>query len=233
MKKLIRNIVIKNWGLKLLSLILAFFIWLSLIPEEKTFSEKTLTVPLEIVNVPPDMELLEKPEAAVEVIIRAPNRLINEITAANVIAKLNLQQASVFQREFPLKEAMISVPPGAAVVRISPNQVRLKLERTKEVMLEIVPNIIGQVKEEHGISKVEVMPTRVAVKGPESKVKEKDRVTTVPINVSDLTKSTEFDADLILPNPYLRLTYPRSKVRVRILIEGPGSAEKPAPKKKQ
>ena len=233
MNKLIRDIFIKNWGLKLLSIILALFIWLSLIPEEKTFSEKTLTVPLEIVNVPPDMELLEKPEAAVEVIIRAPNRLINEISTANVVATLNLREASIFQREFPLNETMISVPPGAAVVRISPNQVRLKLERTREVMLEIVPNIIGQVKEEYGISKVEVTPPRVAVRGPESKVKEKDRVTTVPINVSELTRSADFDADLILPNPYLRLTYPRNKVRVRILIEGPGSAAKPAPNKKQ
>ncbi len=233
MNKLIRNIFIKNWGLKLLSLILAFFIWLSLIPEEKTFSEKTLTIPLETVNVPPDMELVEKPEATVDVIIRAPNRLINEISAANVVAKLNLQEASVFQREFPLNETMISVPPGASVVRVSPNQVKLKLERTKEVMLEIVPSIIGQVKEEYGITKVEVAPPRVAVRGPESKVREKDKVTTVPINVSELTKSTEFDADLILPSPNLRLTYPRNKVKVRILIEGPGSAAKPEAKKKQ
>jgi YbbR domain-containing protein len=179
------------------------------------------------------MELVEKPEATVDVIIRAPNRLINEISAANVVAKLNLQESSVFQREFPLNETMISVPPGASVVRVSPNQVKLKLERTKEVMLEIVPNIIGQVKEEYGITKVEVAPPRVAVRGPESKVREKDKVTTVPINVSELTKSTEFDADLILPSPDLRLTYPRNKVKVRILIEGPGSAAKPEAKKKQ
>jgi YbbR domain-containing protein len=233
MKRFIRNLFFKNWELKLLSLLLALFLWLSLIPEEKTFSEKTLTIPLETVNVPPDMELVDKPEAQVDVTIRAPNRLISEISAANVVAKLNLQNATVFQQAFPLNEAMISIPPGAAVVRISPNQVKLKLERTKEAMLEIVPNIIGQVKEGFGISKVEVSPPRVRVRGPESKVREKDKVSTSPIEVSELTTSSEFDADLILPKPELRLASPRNKVKVRILIEGPNPPVKPEFKKKR
>jgi YbbR domain-containing protein len=233
MKRYIRNIFFKNWELKLLSLLLAFFLWLSLIPEEKTFSEKTLTIPLETLNIPPDIELVEKPEAQVDVTIRAPNRLINEISPANVFAKLNLQKATVFQQEYPLNETMISIPPGAEVVRISPNKVRLKLERTKEAMLDIVPNIIGKVKEGLGIAKVEVSPPRILVKGPESKVREKDKVSTSPINVSELTKSSEFEVDLILPRPDLRLAFSRNRVSVRILLEEIKPPAKTEPKKKK
>ena len=232
MKRVIRNIFVKNWGLKLFSLLLAFVLWMSLIPEEKTFSEKTLTVPLETVNIPPNMELVDKPEAQVDVTIRAPNRLINEITAANVLAKLNLQKATVFQQEFPLNEAMISMPPGVSIIRISPNQVKLKLERTKEAMLEIVPTIIGEVKQGHK-AKIEVMPPRVLVQGPESKVREKDRVATVPVDVSEMTKSAEFEVDLILPRPDLRLAYSRNRVKVRVLIEEPSAPAKPEVKKKK
>jgi YbbR domain-containing protein len=232
MKRLIRNIFVKNWGLKLFSLLLAFVLWISLIPEEKTFSEKTLTIPLETVNIPPNMELVDKPEAQVDVTIRAPNRMINEITAANVVAKLNLQKATVFQQEFPLNEAMISMPPGASVVRISPNQVKLKLERTKEAMLEIVPTIIGEVKQGHK-SKIEVVPARVLVQGPESKLREKDRVATVPVDVSELTKSAEFDVELILPRPDLRLASSKNRVKVRVLIEEPSAPAKPEVKKKK
>jgi len=233
MKKFIRNIFFKNWELKLLSLLLAFFLWLSLIPEEKTFSEKTLTIPLETGNIPPDMELVEKPAAQVDVTIRAPNRLISEISAANVLAKLNLQKATVFQQEYPLNETMISIPPGATVVRISPNQVRLKLERTKEAMLDIVPNVIGKVMEGYRIAKVEVSPPRILVKGPESKVREKDRVSTAPIDISELNKSSEFEADLILPRPDLRLASSRNKVRVRILLEEISPPAKAEAKKKR
>jgi YbbR domain-containing protein len=231
MKKFIRNIVFKNWELKLLSLLLALIIWISLIPEEKTFSEKTLTVPLETVNIPPDMELVEKPEAQIDVTIRAPNRLINEISSANVFAKLNLQEATVFQQEYPLNDTMISIPPGATVVRISPNQVKLKLERTKEELLEIVPNLIGQVQEGYKIVRIEVVPSRVPVAGPESKIKDRDKVSTSPINISGLSESSEFEADLILPKPDLRLASSRNKVKVRVLVEEIKPPVKLEPKK--
>jgi YbbR domain-containing protein len=233
MIRLIRNLIFRNWELKLLALLLAFFLWLSLIPEEKTFSEKTLTIPLEAHNIPPDMELVEKPEATVDVTIRAPNRLINQITSANVLAKLNLETASMIQQEYPLNANMISVPQGASVVRISPNKVRLKLERTKEVMLDVVPNIIGEVKEGFRIVRVDLSPPRVLVKGPESKVREKDKVSSSPINVAGLASSAEIEADLILPRPELRLASSRNRVRARIQIEEINPPAKAEAKKKQ
>lgn len=233
MIKTIRNLFVRNWELKLLSLFLAFILWLSLIPEEKTFSEKTLTIPLETLNIPANMELVEKPVSTVDVTIRAPNRMINEISAANVFAKLNLSTASVFQLEYPFNETMISIPPGAAVVRISPAKVRLKLERTQEVLLDIVPIIIGQAKAGYGVSKIEITPPRVLVKGPESKIREKEKVSTSPIDISELTASTELEADLILPKPELRLASPRSRVKVRIFLEEVKASGKPEPKRKK
>ncbi|MBN2409714.1 MAG: YbbR-like domain-containing protein [Candidatus Aminicenantes bacterium] len=233
MMKTLRNLLLRNWELKLLSLIIAFFVWLSLIPEEKTFSEKTLTIPLETHNIPADMELVEKPDPIVDVTIRAPNRIIDEISAVNVSAKLNLSRASIYQREYPLNETMISIPTGAEVVRISPAVVRLKLERTRQVSLDIAPNIIGQAKEGYGIAKIEVIPPRVLVKGPESKFGEKDKVSTSPVDISELTSSTEVEADLILPKPELRLATARAKARIRIFMEVIGPVEKPAPEKKK
>jgi YbbR domain-containing protein len=72
------------------------------------------------------------------------------------------------------------------------------------------------------------MPPRVLVQGPESKVRQKDNVSTSPINISELSASTEVEADLILPKPELRLASPRTRVKVRILVEevkAPGRPE--------
>jgi diadenylate cyclase len=226
-----RNLLVRNWELKLLSLLLAFILWLSLIPEEKTLSEKTLIIPLETRNIPSNMELVEKPAQTVDVTIRAPNRMIDEVSAANVFVKLNLSTATLFQQEYPLNETMVSLPPGAKVVRISPTKVRLKLERTQEVMLDIVPTIIGQAKEGYGISKIEITPPRVLVQGPESKIREKDKISTSPINISELTSSTEVEADLILPKPELRLASPRTRVRVKIFLEEIKAPGRPESKK--
>src|SRR4030043_1664986 len=153
--------------------------------------------------------------------------MINEISAANVFLKLNLSMATLFQQENPPNETMISLPPGAEVVRISPTKVQLKLERTQAVMLDIVPTIIGQAKEGYGVSKIEITPPRVLVKGPESKIREKDKVSTSPINISELSASTEVEADLILPKPDLRLASPQARVRGRVFLEEIKASGKP------
>ncbi len=219
MRRFILNLFLKNWGLKLFSLLLALLLWLILIPEEKISSVKNLTVPLELHNIPSEMELVERPPATVDVTIRAPQRLINQINSATVHAFLNLENASVDQEEYPLNKNMISIPEGAEVRDIHPSQVNLRLELTKEIMLEVVPNIIGELSEGLKIEKTEVIPSQVAIKGPESEFQEKYKVRTSPLDISTLTESTELEADLILPNPNLKLASALTKVKVRIVLK--------------
>lgn len=224
----VREAVLNNWGLKLLALVLAFVLWLSLIPEERTFSEKTVSVPLETLNVPEGMELVEKPETHIDVSLRAPNSIIDTITPANVFAKLDLEKATVFQQEYPLNESLVSIPPGARVVRISPNKVRIKLERTGEKLLDVVPIIVGKPGEGRAVARLEPSPPRVRVAGPESRLREKDKVTTSPINISGIESTTVFTADLILPRPELRLAGSSGRVQVRVVIQET-RAEAPTP----
>lgn len=219
MRKFIKNLFLKNWGLKLFSLILALLMWIILIPEEKISSEKTLTVPLELHNIPSKMGLVERPPSTVDVTVRAPQRIINQINSATVHAVLNLENARIDQVEYPLNKNMISIPEGAEVRDIHPSQVNLRLERTKEIMLEVVPNIIGELSEGLKIEKIEVIPPQVPIRGPESEFQEKYKVRTSPLDISSLTESTELEADLILPNPNLKLASSQTKVKVRIVLQ--------------
>jgi YbbR domain-containing protein len=214
-----RDLFTRNRGLKLFSLLLAFALWLILIPEEKTYSERTLTVPLETRNIPADVELVERPTGTVDITIRASNRVLNEISPASVSARLDLERASIYQEMYPLNRSAIAVPQGAEVVGISPNIVRLKLEKTRQMDLEITPMIVGKVGEGFRIAKVEVTPARIPVKGPESKIRARDRLTTSPVDVSGLARSATLEADIILPRPDLRLATPLTRVRVDITLE--------------
>ncbi len=231
MTRWIRNLFLKNWALKIFSLFLAFVLWIALIPKEKTFSVKTITVSLETYNLPSDLELVKKPPATADVTLRAPNRLISQITPANVLIKLNLEKASLLQEEYPINSSMVSLPAGAEVIRISPNKVNLKLEKSKEATLEVTPTLVGVLPPEYQLTKIEVIPTQVTVRGPESRVKTKDKVRTSPIDISSLTQTTEFEADLIPPRPELRLASSQTKARVRIFIQEK-KREFPPPKKK-
>ena len=232
MKRDINSYFTKNWGLKLASLLLALILWFTLIPEEKTFSEKSLTVPLEIHNIPPQMELVERPLQSVDVTIRAPNRLIPQISYANVHAVLDLQRASVAQTSYSLNRDMVSIPEGAEVKEIYPSQVSLKLEMTKEIIVDVEANLIGELAEGYHLARVVVVPSRVLIKGPESKIKEGMIVRTIPIDISSFTETTEVEVDLILPNPDLRLASTESKVLVRLLIQKKGQEQEENTSKK-
>ncbi|MCX7973437.1 MAG: CdaR family protein [Candidatus Aminicenantes bacterium] len=231
MKRWLKNLLVRNWELKIFSLILAFILWITLVPEEKTFSIKTIPASLETYNLPSEFEIVEKPPATVDVTIKAPNRIIGQITSNNVFVKLNLEKASLLQEEYPINPSMVSLPAGAEVVSISPNKVRIKLEKSQEVTLEVSPTLVGVLNQRYQLTKIEVFPTQVIVRGPESRVKAKDKVRTSPIDISLLTQPTEFEADLILPRAELRLASSITKARVRIYVQEK-ETDLPAPKKK-
>ncbi len=226
MKIFLKGLFLKNWGLKLFSLLIALILWITLIPPEKMFQEKNLTISLETHNLPQNMELVKKPPAAIDVTIRAPYRYMDQITSSNVVAELNLQNASLFQEDYTLNESMISMPTGvrATVVKITPNTVNLKLERSIEIMLEVVPDTIGDPIEGLKIEKIDVNPTQVLIRGAESKIKKDYKVRTSPIDISTLMQTTELEADLILPSPDLSFATSLTKVKVTIFIieENPG-----------
>jgi YbbR domain-containing protein len=215
MIRFLQGLIVRNWPLKILALALAFLLWLALMPEEKIFSEKTLPVPLETRNLPAEFEIAEKPQASIEVTLRAPNRLLNGLTPGDIQAVLDLGRATVNQEDYPLNPDMISVPAGAKAVRVFPNKVRVKVERSREEMMEVQATFIGRLR--NGWT-IEIVPSKVFVRGPESRFKAKERVRTSPIDVTSLSRTAVFEVDLILPKPELRFTSPATRAKVTITI---------------
>jgi len=234
--KILRNIFVKNWGLKLFSFVLALMFWFAIIPEEKRSFEIMVTVRLEPYNLPAGMEIVENPPSTIDVTIKAPNRLIDEITPEKVRARLELGTARVEQTEFLINRNMIILPPGAQdaeVKLIQPSQVRMRLERSKEIMMQVEYDFVGQLPENLEIESVDVIPNEVAIIGPESKVKDTYTVKTSPIDLSILTESIEIETALVLPDPDLRVASYETIVTVRIMIKSKNPEEEIPEKKKR
>jgi YbbR domain-containing protein len=218
MMRFLRDLLTRNWGLKLASFLCAVLLWLTVGPEEKTYGERTLSVPLETRNIPASMELVEKSLSTVDITVRASNRLLGQLTAADIEAVLDLKRAGVAQEDYALDPAMIVVPPNAKAVRVFPAKVHLKLEKANEVEMEVLPAIVGTVKDGFVVKSVEVLPAKAKLRGPESKFRPRDKLRTSPVDVTGLSANAEFDADLVPPRPDLRILSGPSRVKVRVLI---------------
>jgi YbbR domain-containing protein len=230
MKRLLARKIVRDWPLKLVSLVLALAVWLLLVPYEKFSSAKSLTIPLETRNVPAGLEIVEPPPATVDITLRAPNRLLDEIGPSALVARLDLDRASVLQQEYPLKTAMVGAPPGAEVVKISPSKVTIKLERTAEATLEVHATLRGKPAEGFHVDGIEIEPASVAVQGPESRFKAKSAATTAPVDITGLSQPTVFDADIILPRPELRFASAQASARVSVHIAPDRAAAGPGAK---
>jgi YbbR domain-containing protein len=233
MKRYLKGLVVRNWGLKLVSLVLALALWLVLVPADKILAEKTLTVPLEMRDIPENMEIVERSVSTVDVTVRAPSRILDQISPSTVSARLGLEKATVYQLEYPLNKSIISLPDEADVIEVRPNKVQIKLEWTREATLDVHPSIRGKVAAGFRIVKIEVDPKQVIVSGPESRVKTKEPVTTAPVDVTDLNRTTDFEVDLILPRAELRLVSSQTSAVVRVTVEpDKGNARAGAPRTK-
>lgn len=219
MKTMLKKLIFRNWELKLLALFLAIVIWIIMIPEEKTFAEKNLAINLELVNIPPEVEIVERPDTTLNLKVRARQRIINELRPEQFSARLDMSKASIYQQEYLIDSSMIKVPDGVEIVSFSPSYIHVKLEKTTKIEMEVVPTIIGKPPEGYRLAGMEISPSKVMVAGPESKVRARDKVITSPIDVSTLTEDTNLEVDLILPRPELRLLTPYPRAKVSLTIE--------------
>jgi YbbR domain-containing protein len=223
----------RDWKLKLVSLGLAFVLWLLLVPAEKMSSEKSLTIPLGTRNVPAGLEIVERPAARIDVTVRAPKRILAEIVPSELAAVVDLERATVLQQEYPLNTSMIAVPAGAEVVKISPSKVTIKLEKTAEKTLKVHPTLRGRPAEGFRVAGIEIEPSAVAVQGPESRIQGAEAATTAPVDITGLTGPTVFEVDILLPRPELRFVSAQTSARVTVQIEEPvRPGAKPAARKK-
>ena len=218
MIRFLKDLLIRNWALKLLSFVLAVILWLTVIPEEKTYGERTLSVPLETRSIPASMELVEKSVSTVDITVRATNRLLGQLTAADIEAVIDLKKASAAQEDYALDPAMIVVPPDAKAVRVFPSKVHIKLEKADEIEMAVLPSITGKIKDGYVIQSVEIIPARAKLRGPESKFRPTDKLRTSTVDVTGLSATSQFDADLIPPRPDLRILNGPARVKVRIVI---------------
>jgi YbbR domain-containing protein len=223
--------ITRDWPLKLISLALALALWLLLVPAGRVSAEKSMVIPLETSGVPEGLEIVERPVATIDVTIRAASRVLSEIGPSSLVARIDLERATVHQQEYALNASMIELPPGATVVSISPSRVTIKLEKTAEAVLELHAAVRGRPAPGYRITRIETVPDSVAVQGPESFVKAAGAATTAPVDVTGLTETTVFDTDIILPRPELRFVDTRTSARVTVVIEPTGAAPAPGAKR--
>jgi YbbR domain-containing protein len=200
--------------LKLLSLTLAVLLWFVI--GEKT-SERGLSVPVELQNVPRDLELLGEPTNMVDVRVRAAPSVIQRLTPGDVSAQIDLSGVHEGEHIVHLASDDIRVPFGVRVVKITPSIITMDFERTLQKTVPIRPRLLGRPAAGFEVAEVAAEPAEVRVAGPKSRVQEMESAYTEPVSVEGANATVLETVNLGLDDPVLRIQgSPRVRVTARI-----------------
>ena len=128
--RFLREWVLHNWGLKLLALALAFLLWATYTAEPLT--EVSYLVPIEIRDIPDQVEISGEVPAQAQVRVRGREALVRRLAPAQLAINVDLRDASPGELLVPLSTDKMAVPYGVSVVRITPAEIRLRLVPRRE-----------------------------------------------------------------------------------------------------
>jgi YbbR domain-containing protein len=206
--------LLENLPLKVISVGLALLLWFVI--GEKT-SERGLSVPVELQNVPRDLELVGEPTNVVDVRVRATPSVIQRLTPGDVSARIDLSGVREGEHIVHLTSDDIRVPFGVRVVKITPSIITMGFERTMQKTVPIRPRLLGRPALGYEVAEVAAEPGEVRVAGPKSRVQEMESAYTEPVSVESARSTVVETVNLGLDDPVLRIQgSPRVRVTARI-----------------
>jgi YbbR-like protein len=123
--RLLRQLVFKNIGLKLLALGISFFLWATYTAEP--FAEVGYNVPIAFANVPRTLAVAGDVPTNARVLVRGRAGLVRQLTASDLNVSVNLSNARLGETDIHLDAGNVGVPYGAEVVRVTPGDFHVTL----------------------------------------------------------------------------------------------------------
>src|SRR3954471_2789581 len=107
---------------------LATLLWLTVAGDHLV--ERSMRVPLEFRNIPPELEIVGDPPTAVDVRLRGSSALLGRIEPREIVAVLDLATARPGSRMFHMRNDEVRTPYGVEVAQVVPGTLALDLEKS-------------------------------------------------------------------------------------------------------
>jgi YbbR domain-containing protein len=212
----IRPIVAENWGIKLISLGLSLTLWFYVTSKGKT--EMTLTVPLELRNIPQNMTVVGPVASSLEVRVQGQERVLRDITSGKkIVGILDLSMTKEGENLVRLSPDDISRPSEVAVTHMSLSEVKVRLEPLIQKSLRLRPIVNGSPARGYRLKSIVIAPQKVTVEGPASVVKMLDSLQTMPIDIQGAAENRSIEPKIDYQGQSVKLL--DKNIEVRIIIE--------------
>jgi YbbR domain-containing protein len=211
--------VLHNFGLKLLSLLLAAGLWLVIAPDQQP-AEVALHAPIVFQHVPSHLEISSESIPEAQIRVRGPERAIRQLQPNEIHAEIDLSDAKPGERTFDLTSQLVRHPRDVTVVQVVPSQLHLAFDTRLTREVEIHPRVA--VGDGEQIIKKEADPPRITITGPKLHVERVDAATTDPVDATGTKGTAVFTTNAYVADPLVQVVQ-NTAIRVTVTVQRVGA----------
>lgn len=205
-----------NIGWKLLSLLIAVALWIVVAREPELAT--SLSVPVELKNIPDDLDIGSNVPDRVHLEVRGPSSRLSRDNLSDAAMILDLADAHAGEQTYTIRPSNFNLPSGVSFYRAVPSQITLRFDRLATQNAKIFPRYSKPPQAGYRVRAYVLEPETIRIRGPEERVKRIDRVWTDPVDLSGVVSSAEFHTHVNVGDAQVRLDAP-TRITLRVTLE--------------
>jgi YbbR domain-containing protein len=213
-----KTLLFKNFGLKIASIILAVILWF--VASSRGQSEIFIDIPLEFMNLPSGLEMINSTDKTLSVNIKGPEKFIKNIKPTDIRASIDLSKAKKGESTYYLAKDNIQLPRSITLLNISPSSVTITTEETITKSVRVIPVITGKPERGYKLQATAVVPKNIEIEGIQSEVRKIRNIKTESLDITGVKETFAQELKLDLRGKNIG-TKPHS-VTITVIISGGG-----------
>lgn len=212
----LREWLLDNLGLKVISFLFAVALWGYVSSRGEV--EINFVVPLELRNVPKNLQVVDLDSEQITVRLRGRQVSIRSLRPEQIHVNLDLRDIRPGWNTYTLDHRAVQLPVGIDVIQVNPKTVRIQTVRILERQVPIRVALEGRPAPGYRVAEVQVEPSVLSIRGLEHELSRIHEIHTQPVNLQGKEASfTETVALQSLP-PGITPVKGIQEVRVQVQI---------------
>ncbi len=209
-----------HFGLKIVSVAFAVLLWF-MVSSQRAAVERGLRVPLELQNLPSNLEMVEPPQETVDVRVRGAADLLGRLVSGDLVATVDLSAAQPGRRLFHISPDRVKAPFAVEVTQIMPTSVAIRFEPSATRVVRVQPTVEGEPAPGFIVGDITAEPKVVEVVGPESALRRVEEAITEPLWVGSAKAAVKASANLGVAEQGVRIKTARSALVTIAIVPAP------------
>ena len=185
-----------DWFLKAISLWLAVVLWFFVGGEDSI--EKTVQIPVEIINLPRDLVISNQYKKEIEVSVTGPRSVILDIDEQKTARQVDLSAATPGTLVIENDNDHINVPRSVTVQRVQPASIIFSIDKLVQKNFPVVANTAGLVEAGYEVKMIRMNPDFINITGPETVLRGTEELQSKYISLNGLSTSEQLQVPLEL-----------------------------------